>query len=142
MDTDSLSRLVAGLAVSHVADAPDGGIAIHFSNGACLIVDQHGDGVTATFRREARKPSRQSPGQPSARQLEYLQFIVRYLSRFGIAPAEADIQQHFMVSAPSVNQMVRTLEHRGFITRARDFTGQTIPRSIRVVVDLVHVTSR
>jgi DNA-binding transcriptional MocR family regulator len=136
VDTESLSRLVAGLSISHVAEARDRGIVIHFADGACLIVQRDGDGVTATFRREARKRTPAQEGQPSARQREYLQFIVRYLSRFGISPAEADISQHFMVSAPSVNQMMRTLERRGYITRKRDFSGQAIPRSIRVVVDM------
>jgi hypothetical protein len=31
--------------------------------------------------------------------------------------------------------MVRTLERRGFIARYRDFTGQAMPRSIRVLLD-------
>lgn len=136
MDTESLSRLVAGLSISHVAEARDGGIAIHFVDGARLIVQGDGDGVTTAFRRETRKRAPAQAGQPSARQREYLQFIVRYLSRFGASPSEADISQHFMVSAPSVNQMMKTLERRGFIRRARDFNGQAIPRSIRVVVDL------
>jgi DNA-binding MarR family transcriptional regulator len=57
------------------------------------------------------------------------------MSRYGVSPAEADIQTHFFVSAPSVNNMIRTLERRGFITRSRDFFGQTEPRSIRVLWD-------
>jgi hypothetical protein len=40
-----------------------------------------------------------------------------------------------LVSAPSVNQMIRTLERRGFIARDRDWFGQTMPRSIRVLWD-------
>ena len=46
------------------------------------------------------------------------------------------IVEHFMVSAPSAHEMIKTLERRGFITRDRDFYGQTLPRSIRVVVNL------
>ncbi|MDX1430754.1 MAG: MarR family transcriptional regulator, partial [Rhodothermales bacterium] len=64
-----------------------------------------------------------------------LNFIRRYMDRFGRSPAETDIQRHFLVSAPSVNQMVRTLERRGFIERDRDGFGQTVPRSIRVLWD-------
>jgi DNA-binding MarR family transcriptional regulator len=42
-----------------------------------------------------------------------------------------------MVSAPSVNQMIRTLEERGFIRRSVNlFTGQTASRSIRVLIEL------
>jgi DNA-binding MarR family transcriptional regulator len=55
------------------------------------------------------------------------------MHRNGISPAETDIRVHFQVSAPSVNQMIRTLERRGFITRDRDWFGQTVPRSIRVL---------
>ena len=52
-------------------------------------------------------------------------------------PAESDIARHFMVSAPSVNQMLRTLEARGFISRGFDpFTGHAAARSIRILVDL------
>ena len=46
-------------------------------------------------------------------------------SRLGGKP---DIGRHFLVSAPSVNQMIQALERRGFITRQRG-----VPRSIRLV---------
>lgn len=72
---------------------------------------------------------------PLRGQMEYLAFIKKYISRYGISPAERNIQEHFMVSAPSVNQMIRTLERRGFIVRDRDWSGQAVPRSIRVVWD-------
>jgi len=55
---------------------------------------------------------------------------------FGFAPAESDIQRHFHVSAPSVHQMIKTLERRGFIAPGSDFNGQALPRSIRVLIDL------
>jgi hypothetical protein len=113
-----------------------GVLVLHFSDGARLTVAARDDDLAITFRSEGRKGRLARPEQPSARQREYLQFIARYLARFGVSPAERDIQQHFMVSAPSVNQMMKTLERRGFIARARDFSGQAIPRSIRVIVDL------
>ena len=136
MDIELLSRRVAGLTITDVSDAPHRGIAINLTDGTCLVIQREGEGLTATIRKMSHKGVSRRAGQPSERQREYLQFIVRFLSRFGISPAESDIQQHFMVSAPSVNQMMKTLKRRGFITRARDFTGQAIPRSIRVVVDL------
>jgi repressor LexA len=58
-----------------------------------------------------------------------------YMARYGVAPAESDIQAHFKVSAPSAHQMVKTLERRGFIVRQRYLLGNVVPRSIRVVVD-------
>jgi repressor LexA len=69
------------------------------------------------------------------RQREYLESIKKYMHRFSLALAETDVQRHFLVSAPSVNQMMRTLERRGFITRQKDRFGQTLPRSIRVLWD-------
>ncbi|MBK5293617.1 MAG: MarR family transcriptional regulator [Acidobacteriia bacterium] len=66
--------------------------------------------------------------RPTSRQSEYLEFIKKYMLRFGISPAESDIQRHFLVSAPSVNSMVQALERHGFIMRQRG-----MPRSIRLV---------
>ena len=48
---------------------------------------------------------------------QYLAFIWAYSRIFKRAPAEADMQQHFEVTAPSVHQMVLTLERAGLITR-------------------------
>ena len=47
----------------------------------------------------------------------YLAFIHRYITKFGRAPAESDIQNYFLVSAPSVNTMMKTLTKKGFISR-------------------------
>ena len=43
----------------------------------------------------------------------HLDFIKKYALRFGVAPAESDIERHVLVSAPSVNQMIQTLERAG-----------------------------
>ncbi|MGQ0764463.1 MAG: LexA family protein [Gemmatimonadota bacterium] len=133
-DIDSLSTLLTGLRVQDVVALESGGIAIHFVDGTHLTVRPKQEGFTVRFERAATHSTRAH--EPSRRQREYLEFIVRYLARFGVSPAEQDIQKHFMVSAPSVNQMLKTLERRGFIARLRDFTGQALPRSIRVLVDL------
>jgi Mn-dependent DtxR family transcriptional regulator len=54
---------------------------------------------------------------PTAKQAQYLAFIFYYTRIHGIAPAEADMQNYFKVSPPSVHQMVLTLEANGFIER-------------------------
>jgi DNA-binding MarR family transcriptional regulator len=59
----------------------------------------------------------------------YLAFIHRYITRFGQAPAEADIQRRFLVSAPSVNAMMQTLTRKGLISRVPG-----VPRSIKLLV--------
>src|SRR5262249_39791335 len=80
-----------------------------------------------------------SSAQPSARkkrpapytrtQGQYLAFIHLYTKLHRRPPAEADIQMHFMVSPPSVHQMILTLERRGLIERTPE-----VPRSIRIVL--------
>ena len=59
----------------------------------------------------------------------YLAFIHRYITKFGQAPAEADIQRHFLVSAPSVNAMMQTLTRKGLVSRVPG-----VPRSIKLLV--------
>ena len=51
------------------------------------------------------------------KQGQYLAFIYAYTRLHRRPPAEADMQQYFRVSPPSVHQMVLTLERAGFIRR-------------------------
>lgn len=48
---------------------------------------------------------------------QYLAFIYYYTKIHGQPPAEADIQQYFKVSPPSVHQMILTLEKNQLIER-------------------------
>jgi DNA-binding MarR family transcriptional regulator len=66
---------------------------------------------------------------PTARQGQFLAYIYQYSVVNGCAPAEADMQRFFQISAPSVHSMVLMLERRGFIRRV---PGQA--RSITVIV--------
>jgi SOS-response transcriptional repressor LexA len=66
---------------------------------------------------------------PTAKQGQYLAFIVYYRKIHGIAPSELEMQRYFKVSPPSVHQMVLTLEINGFIERV---PGQA--RSIRLLI--------
>ena len=70
-------------------------------------------------------------GKPrfTAKQGQYLVFIYYYTKIHGRAPAEAELQEYFKVSPPSVQQMVLTLQARGLITRE---PGR--PRSIRLLL--------
>jgi Mn-dependent DtxR family transcriptional regulator len=69
-----------------------------------------------------KKPYTEKQGQ-------YLAFIYYYSKIHGRAPAEAEMQQYFRVSPPSVHQMILTLEARGLIART---PGQA--RSIRLLI--------
>lgn len=59
----------------------------------------------------------------------YLAYIHEYTRGFGLPPAEAEIAAALGVSPPSVNQMVKTLEKKGFIQRLPG-----VPRSIKILV--------
>jgi repressor LexA len=63
------------------------------------------------------------------KQGQYLAFIYYYSKIHGCAPSEAELQQYFRVSPPSVHQMIVTLEARGLIERT---PGQA--RSIHLLI--------
>ena len=133
MDVSSTSKQIAGKVVSTLAQPSPGSMAIHFTDGTALVIRERGQGASVTLTVADGSGRRKAAGsQPTGRQMEYLGFIKQYLDRYGVSPAESDIQARFLISAPSVNQMMRTLERRGFIARNRDRLGHTVPRSIRV----------
>ncbi len=55
--------------------------------------------------------------QFTAKQGQYLAFIWAYAQINGRAPAEADFQRYFKVTAPSVHQMLKTLDQLGLIDK-------------------------
>ncbi len=133
--SETLTRQLRGCQVAHISCAGKQDLVVHFSNGLVLTVERGEQAlfvsVDSPYRSIQNDPEQTRPTQ---RQLEYLRFITRYILRFGIAPAEADIQRHFLVSAPSVNQMMQTLERLGFISRQRG-----VARSIRVNITLPEI---
>ena len=129
VDMTDIMKEVSGKSVSHVSQPDAQRVDIHFTDDSVLaIVVLHGHLTAALSRGRGASPSDRR--QPTRRQRDYLEFIARYILRYGVSPAESDIARHFLVSAPSVNQMVRTLERRGFITRQ-----PSISRSITIVDD-------
>ena len=65
----------------------------------------------------------------TATQGQYLAFIYAYTRVLGRPPAEADMQRHFKVTAPSVHQMVLTLERNGLVKREPG-----VARSIQILL--------
>ena len=63
------------------------------------------------------------------RQGQYLAFIHAYTKVNGRPPAQADMQRFFAVTAPTVHQMVLSLERRGLLRRTPGH-----PRSLEVLV--------
>ncbi len=128
---ESLTRTLQGQQVSHVTADGKHQMAVHFSDGTTLMIQAGSNELIATVKHPSGPARTQGGQQPTKRQFEYLAFIAKYIARFGRAPAESDIERHFLVSAPSVNQMMQTLERRGFITRQPG-----VPRSARICIDL------
>ena len=60
---------------------------------------------------------------------QYLAFIATYAKLHRRPPAEADLQEYFGVTPPSVHNMILTLERHGFIART---AGRA--RSIEVLI--------
>jgi len=125
---------ISGKSVSHVSQPDPQRLDIHFTDGTVLtirMVDRH---LTAALTKEegdaSMSETREKGPQPTLRQKEYLDFIARYIARYGVSPSEADIARHFLVAAPSANQMVQVLERRGFIRRQ-----PRVARSITIVDD-------
>jgi Mn-dependent DtxR family transcriptional regulator len=66
----------------------------------------------------------------TSKQGQYLAFIHLYTRLHRRPPAEADMQQYFRVSPPSIHQMVLMLERQGFIRRQ-----PRTARSIELLID-------
>lgn len=71
------------------------------------------------------------------KQGQYLAFIWAYTCIQRRPPAEADMQRHFKVTAPSVHQMIISLERAGFISRlpgqARSISLLVSPKSLPIL---------
>ena len=73
----------------------------------------------------------------TAKQGHYLAFIWAYAQINGRAPAEADFQRYFKVTAPSVHQMLKTLDHLGLIEKqpgvARSIQLRVAPQELPIL---------
>jgi len=69
------------------------------------------------------------PARFTAKQGQYLAFIWAYSQINRRAPAEADFQRYFRVTAPSVHQMLKTLDQLRLIDKQPG-----VARSIQLLV--------
>ncbi len=120
---------LSGKQVAVITLDSDEQLTMTFADGTTLVVGIRSGKLTADVNESTQHHN--MTGAPTKRQLEYLLFIAKYIRHFGRSPAESDIERHFLVSAPSVNQMMRTLDRLGFISRQPG-----VPRSTRICVDL------
>ena len=70
----------------------------------------------------------------TVKQGQYLAYIYNYGKIHGRAPSESDLERYFRVSAPSIHEMIKTLQRKGLIERT---PGQA--RSIRLIVQPEHL---
>jgi hypothetical protein len=70
----------------------------------------------------------------TARQGQFLAFIYYYTKLNGQPPAELNMAQYFKISAPTIHEMVLTLEKKGLIARTPGAA-----RSIRVLLPREHL---
>ena len=126
---DLIASRLKGRQVSNVVADGLYRLQLHFVDGTILLLEAATDRLVATVEHADTK--RPETDQPTKRQFEYLAFIAKYTAKFGRPPAEYDLQRHFLVSAPSVNQMMQTLERRNFITREPG-----VGRSVRINSEL------
>lgn len=93
------------------------------------IRDCFGDDAFTVKIGPAPKIDPTSAPQFTKTQGQYLAFLYYYTKIHGLPPAESDLQGYFRVSAPSVHEMIKTLERNGLIERE---PGRA--RSIRLLV--------
>jgi hypothetical protein len=112
-------------------------VGIEFTDGTRLFLDKASDGVDLSIvdgrPGSVQRSETQTEAQSTYTRLQrrYLMFIQEYLQLHGVAPSEADLQSHFQVTAPTVHQMIVTLEHKGLIERV---PGKA--RSVKLLVEL------
>lgn len=92
-----------------------------------IVVFENGEMSTMLCPRQGHTEKQKV--RYTAKQGRYLAFIHQYTGLHGVAPSEAEMQQFFRVSPPTVHQMVLTLERKGLIERT---PGEA--RSIKVLV--------
>lgn len=98
------------------------------------IANRFGEDAFAVKIEPAPKPDPATAPRFTRTQGQYLAFIYNYTKIHGRAPAESDLQLYFRVSAPSVHEMIKTLERNALIERT---PGQA--RSIRLLVQPEHL---
>jgi hypothetical protein len=98
------------------------------------ITDSFGEDSFKVKIEPAPKPNPETAPRFTKTQGQYLAFIYNYTKIHGMAPAESDLQGYFHVSAPSVHEMIKTLERNALIERT---PGRA--RSIRLLVKPEHL---
>ena len=86
-------------------------------------------GASSISFSKSLKQEKNTKKRITPKQGQYLSFILHYQKLNGVSPAETDFQHYFKVSAPSVHNMIVTLEKKGYIKRT-----PIMARSIELLV--------
>jgi hypothetical protein len=133
---------------SYAGSGPNGTVAYRFASDSSFAVSnremvrngcffrvplEHSQGLSSEGCRCMRGAHLMNPA-PIARQGQFPACIHQSSVVKGCAPAEADMERFFQITAPSVHSMVLTLERRGFIRRvpgrARSIILSSAPESL------------
>ena len=98
------------------------------------VFDSLGEDAFEVCITPAPKPDPSIAPRFTAKQGQYLAFLYNYTKIHRQAPAELDLQRYFRVSAPSIHEMIKTLERNGLIAKT---PGEA--RSIRLLVKPEHL---
>jgi hypothetical protein len=98
------------------------------------ITDSFGEDAFEVAIEPAPKRDPATAPQFTKTQGQYLAFIHSYMKVHRQAPAETDLEHYVRISAPSVHEMIKTLERNGLIERT---PGRA--RSIRLLVQKEHL---
>jgi len=98
------------------------------------VFDSFGEDAFKVAIEPALKADPSKAPKFTTKQGQYLAYIHSYTKIHRQAPAESDLQRYFQVSAPSVHEMIKTLQRNGLIERT---PGQA--RSIELLVRAEHL---
>ena len=98
------------------------------------VFDSFGEDAFAVTINLAPKLDASTAPSFTAKQGQYLAFIYNYTKMHRQAPSEADLERYFLVSPPSIHEMIKTLHRKGLIERT-----PALARSIRLLVKPEHL---
>jgi hypothetical protein len=95
LSLSQLSDRVTGMVVSGLSQSGDA-LEVHFTDGSALSIGPTEGGSAAVLHTAEPHCERPAGSGPTPRQRDYLEFIKRFMHRFGVAPAETTCRGTFL----------------------------------------------
>jgi len=99
--SDDHARQLKGAQVNGVMVNSADRLVIELMDGRLLAVTWQPEGLQTQVIDPSANDDADARPRPTKRQLDYLLFIRKYITRYGRAPAESDIEKHFLVAHPA-----------------------------------------